>query len=342
MIPTTVKTDPISHQQTKVVTPVKPVAPVTPADAVANPGNAHYEFILGEKYQALVEKRLSNGNFSVLISNRLVQMQLSGNFQPGDKLALIFLSNEPRLKFALQAESQANLKSDASISQTGRFIDVLIQDTGKSAAHFPAVTTPIVTDLPINKQDFPALLQKAIDQSGLFYESHLAKWINGKNSLEKLQLEPQNKLTTSTNEPQPAPGPISSAPSVVSAQNLSLVQQQLVALETGHITWCGEIWNGQHMEWVIREDAGDSDPNASTTATRWKTTLTLDFPTLGKITAAITLNAQDARIKLSAENPETQQLLIDNQASLKTNLQTAGLPVTSFAPHSNERAGYKA
>ncbi len=335
MIPTTVKTDPISQQQTKTVTPVKPVTPVTPVVAVAGNAQHEHEFVLGGKYQALVEKRLPNGNFSVLISNKPIQMQLPDNFRPGDKLEFIFLSSEPRLKFALQTENPVNLKSNASISRTGRFIDILIQDTGKLTAHAPAITTPIVTGLPINKQDFPFLLQKAIYQSGLFYESHLAKWINGKNSLEKLQLEPQNKLTISANESQSTPSSISSA-LPVSAQNLSLVQQQLMTLETGHILWHGEIWNGQHMEWAICEDAHQSDPGTPDPATRWKTTLTLTFPELGKITATILLSAQDIQIKLSADHPETQQLLINSQTALKTNIQTAGLPVTSFASHPNE------
>lgn len=335
MIPTTVKTDPISQQQARTVAPVKPAAPVTPVDAVADPSNTQHEFILGQKYQALIEKRLPNGNFSVLISNRLVQMQLPEGFQPGDNLELLLLSNESRLKFALQNENQANSKSNASISPAGKFLNILIQDTGKLTANSSAPAPPILTGPPINKQDFPFLLQKAIHQSGLFYESHLAKWVNGRNSLEKLQLEPQNKLKTPVNESSPVTNSATSVLSV-STQNASLIQQQLMALETGHILWRGEIWNGQQMEWAIYEDTGDNAPDTSTTTARWRTTLTLDFPALGKITAAITLNAQDIQIKLSADHPETQQLLINSQTSLKTNLQTAGLPVTSFALHSNE------
>ncbi len=338
MIPTIVKTDLVSQQQAKAITPVKPVASVALVNGVANPGNTQHEFVLGEKYQALVDKRLPNGNFNVLISNKPVQMQLPEHVKPGDKLALIFLSHTPRLKFALQTESQVNLKGNASISPAGRLIDILIHDTGKLTARSPATTpliaTPIVAGLLMNKQDFPVLLQQAIYQSGLFYESHLSKWINGKNSLEKLQLEPQNKLITST-EPQPAPSSTSAALSV-GAQNLSLIQQQLMTLETGRIIWHGEIWDGQHMKWTICEDAHQNDADTSDPATRWKTTLTLTLPELGKITATMTLNAQDIQIKLSADNPETRQLLADSQTALKTNLQTAGLPVTSFALQQNE------
>lgn len=335
MIPATVKTDHSSQQQTKTVTPVRPVTPVIPVEAVADPGNTKHEFVLGQKYQALVERRLPNGNFNVLISNKLVQMQLPENFKPGDKLELLLLSNEPRLKFELQNGNPINLKSNAAISPAGKFIDVLIQDSGKLTANSPAATTPILTDLPINKREFPFLLQKAIHQSGLFYESHLSKWINGKSSLEKLQLEPQNKLKTPVIESLSATNPLPSA-LPAGAQNLSLVQQQLIALETGHIMWRGEIWNGQQMEWNISEDSNHSDSSESNAAKQWKTTLKLTFPGLGKITATLILNTQNVQIKLSAENSDTQQLLISSQIPLKTNLQAIDMTVTSFTLHSDD------
>lgn len=336
MIPTTVKTDHNLQQQTKAVTPVRPVAPVIPVESVADPGNTKHEFVLGQKYQALVEGRLPNGNFNVLISNKLMQMQLPENFLPGDKLELLLLSNEPRLKFELQNGNQINSKGNATISLTGKFIDVLIQNSGKSAVSSPAISTPILTGLLINKQEFPSLLQKAIHQSGLFYESHLSKWITGKSSLEKLQLEPQNKLKNPIIESQATTPPLSSA-IPASAQSLSLVQQQLIALETGHIMWRGEVWNGQHMEWSIsEEDSRHDDSGELNAAKQWKTTLKLTFPELGKITATLILNTQNVQIKLSAENPDTQQLLINSQTPLKTDLQATGMTVASFTLHPND------
>ena len=60
----------------------------------------------------------------------------------------------------------------------------------------PSLTslTPILTGYLTNSAELSASLQKAIIQSGLFYESHQAQWINGKNTLENLQQEPQGKL----------------------------------------------------------------------------------------------------------------------------------------------------
>ena len=333
MIPTTAKTEQISQQlQAQKVIAVKPVTPVTSITAVADPGNTQYEFTPGHKYKALVEGRLPNGNSSVLISNKLFQMQLPENIHPGDKLELLFLTGNTRLKFALENTNHTLLpKYSATISQTGRLLDVLIQNADKTDIQSSANLTPILNNSSISKQELPALLQKAILQSGLFYESHLAKWVNGKNTLEKIQQEPQNTSNSLTN--QPSTSAISTPP--VSSQNLSLVQQQLMALETGQIVWRGEIWNGQHMEWSISEDEpGNRDDH--TISTRWKTKLTLTFPELGKITASITLNTQDIQIKLRAHKAETIQLLKNSQALLKQNMQTTGLAVNSFELNSDD------
>jgi len=337
VIPTTVKTDQISQQiQAKNVTAVKPVTPVTPVAVVSDPGDAQHEFKPGQIYKAIVQGQLANGNFNVQISNKFLQMQLPERIQSGDKMQLLFLTREPKLKFALQHKDNILLtKNNTTISSTGRLLDILIQDAKNSITNSVSSTSPILPDSSVNKQELPHLLQKAIFQSGLFYESHLAKWINGKNTLDKLQLEPQNKSSSSSSLSPPSTNLISSN-LPVGTQNLSLVQQQLMTLETGHIVWRGEICNGQQIEWDIYEDAPKGNCNDQSVATCWKTKLTLTFPTLGKITTTISLKTQDVLIKLSADNRDTTQLLKKNQIPLKTNLQTAGLTVSSLDLYSDE------
>lgn len=326
MIPTTIKTDQISQQsQNKAVTPAKSVAPVTPITAIADSKDNSHEFLPGQKYQALVEGRLPNGNSSVLISDKILQMNLPGHIQPGDKMELVLLTNEPRLKFALQNENTVDItKNNTLISSTGRFLDVLIQKTEKSPALLTK-STPLVSGYPINNHELPLLLQKAIRQSGLFYESHLAKWINGKHALKELQQEPQGLIKTATST---ATSSSSTVP--VNTQSLSLVQQQLAALETNHIVWNGEIWNGQQIQWDIYEDNAmrkDGDGNATS---QWKTKLTLTLPELGKITISIALNFQDIKISMNTGINQTAQLLQTNQTHLKKRMQTTGLSVQSL------------
>ena len=338
MIPTTVQTDP-SQRQIKTVTPVKPITPATPtASSNSHGGNTNTEFVVGQHYKGLVEARLSNGNYNVLISNKLVQIQLPANAQPGDKLDLLLVSNDPKLQFAVQQDNPASpaktLANQATISPVGKFLDVLLHNH----TSLPTLTTntiAVLADLSINRQILPSLLQKSISQSGLFYESHLVKWINGKTTLNQLAQEPQNKLNPPTDATPKATNAVQSA-LPVSTQSLSIVQQQLLTLETGHIHWRGEIWKDQIMEWDIYEDTSQKKPDRSETAARWNTTLKITLPELGKVTANINLSSNAIQFKLIADNDDTKQLLSSHLVPFKTCLHNAGLPASSFAFHTDE------
>lgn len=339
MIPTIIKTDLIATQ-----TQIAPVTPVRPVTAILDSQSSFAEFVQGQKYQALIEARLFNGNSRVLVADKLLQMHLPENFQPGNKLELVFISQEPKLKFLILNETPPldAGKNNTSISTTGRFLGVLMQDVLKPASANITTTntataqsltspTPILTGSSINSTELPGLLQKAIVQSGLFYESHQARWINGENTLESLHQEPQGKLMLVTADLLAAKVAVSSAltPEMpVHTQTIPLVQQQLTTLETGHLFWRGEIWQGQPMEWDIYEHPQDKEKekeNESDQAAQWRTQLRLSMPQLGDITATIAINAQGINIKLNTSQPETANLLKNNQLPLAMDMQSAGL-----------------
>ena len=337
MIPTIIKTDvaAISNQ-------IKPTAPVTPVTAILDSQTSPAEFIQGQKYQALVESRLLNGDSRVLVAGRSLQMRLPENFQPGNKLQLVFISNEPKLEFlALNDTPSDSEANNTSISTTGRFLGALMQNilsqTSANAPDTPATqslssSAPILTSTPINSTDLPSLLQKAIVQSGLFYESHQAQWVNGENTLENLQQEPQGKLMLVAADLSTAKAAVQASVSPempVHAQAIPLVQQQLTTLETGHLLWRGEVWQGQSMEWDIYEQSADekAQENELDQAAQWRTQLRLSMPQLGDITASIALNANGISIKLNASQQETAGLLKGNQLPLATGMQSAGLNI---------------
>jgi len=338
VIPTIIKTDvaAISNQ-------IKPTAPVTPVTAILDSQTSPAEFIQGQKYQALVESRLLNGDSRVLVAGRSLQIRLPENFQPGNKLQLVFISNEPKLEFlALSDTPSDNETNNTSISTTGRFLGALMQNILKQEAPANAPDTPatqslssaapILTSAPINSTDLPSLLQKAIVQSGLFYESHQAQWVNGENTLENLQQEPQGKLMLVTADLSTAKVAVTASLSPempVHTQAIPLVQQQLTTLETGHLLWRGEVWQGQSMEWDIHEQPADekAQENELDQAAQWRTQLRLSMPQLGDITANIALSANGISIKLNAAQLETAGLLKGNQLPLATGMQSAGLNI---------------
>lgn len=337
MIPTIIKTDvaAISNQ-------IKPTAPVTPVTGILDSQTSPAEFIQGQKYQALVESRLLNGDSRVLVAGRSLQMRLPENFQPGNKLQLVFISNEPKLEFlALNDTPPDSETNNTSISTTGRFLGALMQNIlSQASANTPntpatqslSSSAPILTSTPINSTDLPSLLQKAIVQSGLFYESHQAQWVNGENTLENLQQEPQGKLMLVAADLSTAKAAVqvSVSPEMpVHAQAIPLVQQQLTTLETGHLLWRGEVWQGQSMEWDIYEQSADekAQENELDQAAQWRTQLRLSMPQLGEITASIALNANGISIKMNASQQETAGLLKGNQLPLATGMQSAGLNI---------------
>lgn len=331
MNPEIIKTDLITP-----LTQIKSVSPIAPVTAILDSQNSSSKFEQGQKYQGLVGVRLSNGNSRVLVNDKLLQIDLPAKFQPGNKLELVFISHQPNLKFLiLDKASTESKESIASISTTGRFIGLLAHDTLK---HLPANaissltrSSPILSGTLTNSTELPGLLKRTITQSGLFYESHQAQWINGGNTLENLQQEPQGKLILAIPELSVTKTAISASPSPempVHAQTISLIQQQLNTLESGHLFWQGEVWPEQSMEWDIYEQSEDESKASETDhAAQWRTQLHLTLPQLGTITANILFNAQGINIKLETPQEETMSLLRNNQSLLTTDMQFAGLHI---------------
>lgn len=337
MIPTIIKTDVAA-----ISTQIKPTAPVSPVTAILDSQTSSTEFIQGQKYQALVESRLLNGDSQVLVAGKSIQMRLPENFQPGNKLELVFISNEPKPDFLTLSDSSSdNELNNTSISTAGRFLGALMQDVLKytsgntantSTAHSLTSPNPILTSAPTNSTDLPGLLQKAIVQSGLFYESHQSQWIHGENTLENLQQEPQGKLmlvTADLSTVKAAATASLTSEMPVHAQTIPLVQQQLTTLETGHLLWRGDAWPGQPMEWDIYEESQDNATreNGSDQAAQWRTQFRLSMPELGDIAATIALNASGISIQLNAAQLETARLLKSNQLPLTSGMQSAGLNI---------------
>ncbi|WP_242447112.1 flagellar hook-length control protein FliK [Nitrosomonas supralitoralis] len=321
------------------------MSPITPVTAIPDSQNSANKFEQGQKYQAFVEARLPNGNSRVLVNDKLLQIDLPAKFQPGSKLELVFISHQPNLKFLIPNETATqSQENNTSISTTGKLIGLLMQDTlrNASANTNPPLTSssPMMSGTPTNSTELPGLLQKTISQSGLFYESHLAQWINGENTLENLQQEPQGKLMLAMPELPVAKTAISASldPEMpVHAQTIPLVQQQLNTLESGHLFWRGEVWHGQAMEWDIYEQSNDeSKTSESDHATLWRTQLHLSLPELGEISANILFNAQGINIKLETSQVDTTSLLKNNQSLLTTDMQSAGLTIQTVEIQYND------
>lgn len=229
----------------------------------------------------------------------------------------------------------------ASLSATGRFLGALAQDAARLTAAPPLTSTePLLSAPPADSRQLPALLREALSRSGLFYESHQAQWVAGRRTLGQLLQEPQGGLSTGASsqiirviekpprnvnsEPEAAAaGAVRNADSPVHAQTLTLVQQQLSVLETGQLSWRGEIWPGQWMEWDIAEHR--SAASEIDAPSRWQTRLHVTLPKLGEVTAILGIDSHGVHIVLGAAAAETAALLQGSQQPLAAAMAVAGL-----------------
>lgn len=314
------------------VSPTSSVAAVTELPDLA----------IAQRYQASVEDRLANGNFKVMVNGHELQMNLPANSKTGDQLNLLLVSKEPRLKFALLSTTPttSNISNvtkvpldlsgtGAELSKTGLFIGALTQDTIKSLST-PLLnsSTPILMTPPATTQQLPNLLQQAMSISGLFYENHQAQWIMGKRTLEQLTQEPQGKIPANsipTINNQTTSSISSNNDTPVHPQSVSLVQQQLNLLETGHLSWRGEVWAGQTMEWDITKDPSSTGEEEETTS--WQTRLSLNLPKLGEVVVTIGLDKGGVKLALNATDSKTLSLMHDGQRPLTESMTAAGLNV---------------
>lgn len=172
----------------------------------------------------------------------------------------------------------------------------------------------------------PQRLRQVVRESGLFYESHLARWAKGELSLEGILREPQARLgqaaPATTGLPELGRMPEEAA---------RLAGRQLMMLEGGPFVWQGQVWPGQMMHWRL-EEHGEGQAGAEEGAS-WQTELKLTLPRLGRMSAVLNVSAQGLRLRLNAGSEATLAELRAALPQLAERLRTAGLKVQGLSTH---------
>lgn len=330
--------------------------------------------VAGQKVLAEVQALLPNGTYRALINQRNITLALPFSAKAGDSLELQVTETDGKLAFAVLSrpggeEKPAAESVSTTLSRTGQLISTLYSGTqeakGKAAA-LP-LTTPVAPAPPQSAEELVPLLKQAIGQSGMFYESHQAEWVEGRLPRTALLQEPQGKLSSPSAfaaDPSPSrlapqqssqtvsdtitalrPGSETAASNTADAaksivtqpsqsptiapQLQSLVQQQLEAMATQNFVWQGPVWPGQDMRWEIDENATQG-PQEDETAPQWTTRLRMTLPRLGEIDARIQLRGNQITIAMSAGDDETRQRMRIDGESLRNQLDAAGLTLTSM------------
>ncbi len=170
---------------------VNPVLAVTAAalDSKQAPANGNV--------RAQVAARLADGTFRVLIDGKAIKLALPDDVKAGDILQLRVLERG-------NGSAAAGTGSTAATSQGFSAAGHLVAELAKQPTSAPPrQSQPVVAEPPDNPESLAAPLARAIERSGLFYESHQVRWVNGEFPLERLLEEPQAQ----TGKPQSAPVP---------------------------------------------------------------------------------------------------------------------------------------
>lgn len=288
---------------------------------------------IGQRVQALVKDQVGPGLFKVEVAGQTLQMQLPGQFKSGNVVQLQVLTNNPRLSFGFFASSNP-IPTAESISSTSRFLSNLTElPLERTLIHSKAgeVVWPAAGPAIDGKQ-LALALHNALGNSGLFYESHQAQWVRGERSTAQLLVEPQNLLQNaaapSADKPQAADA--AAKPSEtglpVNKELVSMVQQQLHTLETHQLTWTGQIWPGQQMQWEIQ---GEPEHHRSAPDERkWSTELELALPALGDVHAKLVLSQGKLKLTLQAADAGTAAKMDIGLPALARTMADAGIPLS--------------
>lgn len=192
-------------------------------------------------------------------------------------------------------------------------------------ASIPASTTlnpNVLAELPAQSRNLlPTRLHQTLSESGLFYESHLARWAKGSLSFEAILREPQARLGR---EAMPNAGitELGGMPD----EAARLAGRQIHLLEGAPFVWQGFAWPGQWLEWLVRERSpGEGEGAGDEASAQWVTELNLSLPRMGSIHIHLGLSGERIRLRLSAPEETTREEMRLALPVLVKGLEAAGL-----------------
>ena len=172
---------------------VRPVLDAVERDQAA-PRAAFEHLLIGQAVTGQV-KGQSKGLTLVSIEGQTVAMRLPHPVATGDTLKLNFAGHMPQPVFLL--DTPETTQTDApQLSQTARMLSEIMQRVPERSLPTLTPLTPLLDQPTRAPAELALALRTALVRSGLFYESHLANWAVGLDSLDGLMQEPQNRMAT--------------------------------------------------------------------------------------------------------------------------------------------------
>ncbi len=308
------------------INPVSRIAPVLAVDSIGSItqelGDRATQLVKGQEYFAHVLSKVGDTVYTVKVEGKgvlkdivlkmdLGKMEPGSTAQTGQTLLLRYMHDSPTPTFLLLSSPSKDAGSAADISPAAHLIGQYLKKADSEGVSTRFEAASIVTHAPNNAQVMAHDLKHAVSNSGLFYESHLSDLVQGNQTLAAIRQEPQNQTSL------PLAG---------------LMSQQLAILENQRMSWHGEVWPGQMMDWDVYLQQNNTASDGSQSTYEQKTgedrpiasEITLHLPHLGKVLARLSIIDGRLRIGILAEQAQTLDALSNQKLSLAKAIEKNG------------------
>jgi hypothetical protein len=300
---------------------IQPVARILPILAVESIGSIRQEladratqFVKGQEYFAHVLSKVGDTAYNVKVESgnlkgTILKMDLGMAAKTGQLLTLRYIHDNPVPTFLLTSTPTNAAGSKTEISTAANLIGSYLKQAESDGVTSRFQATAVVTHSPSSPQVMAHDLRNAVNKSGLFYESHLSDLAQSNQSLAAIKQEPQNQANS----------PIA-----------NIMAQQLAVLENQRMSWHGEVWPGQKMDWDVYQQQNSADGKQLSNESQAdqeqsiSSEMTLHFPHLGKVSARIILVDGRMRVNILAEQPETLEMLTAKRLGLAEAIGKSG------------------
>lgn len=318
-------------------------------------------FTAGQQLKGDVLAALGGGRFMMQVAEQLFEFSMPKGVRSGDRLTFFFITSDPRPTFLV---TRFGLRGDSRVSETGRWLSGFLgaAPEGGSVQEAFGILRILLSGLSDDAVHVSETLQRGVRESGLFYESHLARWFEGDYSLENILKEPQGRLSTlrqsddiskpvvaARGDDTPAiamkdaslaametafrkAGSVADHDGIIDSRSLTVVREQLETLQSGQILLRGEFFTGQPFEWSVNEREARRG-SAGAQERDWDTVLKVSLPRLGSVKARLKLNANGVEVDLRSDSIASAELLEQGREALVEQLRAAGLEPGTIGVH---------
>lgn len=320
------------------VNPVSRVMPLLVVESIGSIaqelGDRATQLVKGQAYFAHVLAKVSDTTYTVKVEGTdikgealkdiVLKMDLGNTAKAGQTLSLRYMHSDPVTTFLLTPPPSNIAGSTTEISAAANLIGNLLKQAESEGVPSRLQAVDVITQSPNNPKVMAQDLKHAVSSSGLFYESHLSDLLQGNQTLAALKQEPQNQLNP----------PIA-----------GLMSQQLAVLENQRMSWQGEVWPGQAMNWDVYlqpENVTDEGDQAQANAGNAgedrpiSSEMTLHLPNLGTVSAKLILIDGRMRINIIADQSTTLETLRNQRRSLAEAITKNGQQLDTLTVVSHE------